>query len=59
MRYPVGLGAEVGDRPASVITGGLAVALMFSLTHSAARREDSSVPESVRTAYVFVASRRR
>src|SRR5204863_4011115 len=28
----------------SVITGGLAVAPMFSLTHSAARREDSSVP---------------
>ena len=28
----------------SVITGGLAVALMFSLTHSAARREDSSAP---------------
>ena len=28
----------------SVITGGLAIVLMFSLTHSAARRDDSSVP---------------
>jgi hypothetical protein len=28
----------------SVIAGGSAVALTFSLTHSAARREDSSVP---------------
>jgi len=28
----------------SVITGGLPVVLTFSLTHSAARREDSSVP---------------
>jgi hypothetical protein len=28
----------------SVTTGGLAIALTFSLTHSAARREDSSVP---------------
>lgn len=30
--------------PPSVITGGLAVALMFSLTHSAARLEDSAAP---------------
>jgi putative transposase len=30
--------------PPSLITGGLAVALTFSLTHSAARREDSSAP---------------